>query len=65
MGQAKEMWKKSLEYVGAVFEKYEEVSDIIRSDRPMKSLERDRRLLVIQAKKAPFLVRKYLEKVQI
>ena len=41
------IWKKFLN-TGAV-------SDISRSSRPMKSSERDRRLLVIQAKKALFL----------
>jgi len=43
----RKIWKKFLN-TGAV-------SDISRSGRPMKSSEMDRRLLVIQAKKAPFL----------
>ena len=45
--QCSKTWKKFL--------KTGTVSDISRSGRPMKSSERDRRLLVIQAKKAPFL----------
>ena len=50
----RKIWKKFLN-TGTV-------SDICRSGRHMKSLERDRRLLLIQAKKEPFLSAQVLSK---